>query len=126
MRYPRLHEALAMAAIGVAACQLGCRAKPGSTLHPARVSVQPYASHNFDPLAEFSESSPLQVAVFLTKAEAPSLGLVHVLGEMGIPFFFTRNLDQALKHGLLLLYPAIEGDTLTKAQADQLRRYLEE
>ncbi len=26
------------------------------------------------------------------------LGLVHALSEMGIPFFVTRDLDQALRH----------------------------
>ena len=64
--------------------------------------------------------------VFVTKLEVSALGLVHALREMGLPFFFTRGFDQALTHPLVLIYPEIDGDSLTMAQADQLRAHVEQ
>jgi hypothetical protein len=80
-----------------------------------------------DPFHEFPESFPLQVAVFWTdpgpEPENP-LALVHCLKEMGIPFFITRDLGQALRHHLVILYPSVDSRTFTQAQADQLTMFV--
>ena len=72
-----------------------------------------------DPAATFPESFPLQVAVFWSKPDEGMLGLVHALREMGIPFFVTRDLDQALRHSLVIVYPSADGRTLSDEQVAQ-------
>jgi len=80
-----------------------------------------------DPFQQFPESFPLQVAVFWTgpgpDPENP-LALVHALKEMGIPFFITRDLRQALGHRLVILYPSVDSHTFTLLQADQLTAFV--
>jgi hypothetical protein len=82
-----------------------------------------------DPFQEFPESFPLQVAVFWTSPgpdpENP-LALVHALKEMGIPFFITRDLRQALGHRLVILYPSVDSHTFTLLQADQLTAFVQQ
>ncbi len=80
-----------------------------------------------DPFRQFPESFPLQVAVFWTiPASDPegALPLVHSLKEMGIPFFMTRDLPQALGHRLVILYPSVDSHTFTEPQADQLTTFV--
>jgi hypothetical protein len=80
-----------------------------------------------NPFQQFPESFPLQVAVFWTNPgpdpENP-LPLVHSLKEMGIPFFITRDLPQALRHRLVILYPSVDSHTFTQPQADQLTTFV--
>jgi hypothetical protein len=80
-----------------------------------------------DPFQQFPESFPLQVAVFWTNPgpdpENP-LPLVHSLKEMGIPFFITRDLGQALHHHLVILYPSVDSHTFTQPQAEQLTAFV--
>jgi hypothetical protein len=80
-----------------------------------------------DLLQEFPESFPLQVAVFWTHPgpdpENP-LALVHSLKEMGIPFFITRDLGQALRHRLVILYPSVDSRTFTQPQAEQITTFV--
>ena len=82
---------------------------------------------HIDPTHEFPESFPLQVAVFWTSnATSPEnpLALVHSLKEMGIPFFITRDLGQALKHRLVILYPGVDAQTFTQVQAEHLTTFV--
>jgi hypothetical protein len=76
---------------------------------------------------EFPESFPLQVAVFWTHPgpdpENP-LPLVHSLKEMGIPFFITRDLGQALRHHLVILYPGVDSHTFTQPQAEEITTFV--
>jgi hypothetical protein len=76
-----------------------------------------------DVFQQFPESFPIQVAVFWTRpASDPesALPLVHSLKAMGIPFFVTRDLAQAIRHRLVILYPSVDSHTFTEPQADQL------
>ena len=80
-----------------------------------------------DLVEEFPESFPLQVAVFWTHPgpdpENP-LPLVHSLKEMGIPFFITRDLVQALRHSLVILYPGVDSRTFTQPQAEEITTFV--
>jgi hypothetical protein len=80
-----------------------------------------------DPASEFPDRFPLQVAVLwtspATNPETP-LALVHSLKEMGIPFFVTRDLGQALRHHLVILYPSVDSHTFSQAQAEQLTTFV--
>ena len=80
-----------------------------------------------DPFQQFPESFPLQVAVLWTNPgpdpESP-IPIIHSLKEMGIPFFMTRDLRQALGHRLVILYPSVDSHTFTQLQADQLTTFV--
>jgi hypothetical protein len=97
---------------------------------PLRTRVVPLREivhRHADPFQQFPESFPLQVAVFWTNPgpdpENP-LPLVHSLKEMGIPFFITRDLPQALGHRLVILYPSVDSHTFTQSQADKLTAFV--
>jgi hypothetical protein len=90
----------------------------------ADVPVQPLRHSSSNWSVEFPESFPLQVAVFQTSEEGGMLGLVHALREMGIPFFVTRNLDQALQHSLVIVYPSAEGRTFNGEQVHKLNLHV--
>jgi hypothetical protein len=93
-------------------------------LRAAEVPVLPLRHEIADPVAAFPESFPLQVAVFWSKPDEGMLGLIHVLREMGIPFFVTRHLDQALRHSLVILYPSADGRTLSDDQVGKMTRHV--
>lgn len=88
-------------------------------LHAADVPVHPLAHGPADPVAAFPELFPLQLAVYWSNDEG-MLGLTHSLAEMGIPFFVTRDLAQALRHRLVVIYPTIAGATFNEQQIRQL------
>jgi len=45
---------------------------------------------------------------------------------MGIPFFITRNLNQALKHRMVILYPEVGPTTFSEADAQQLLAFVKQ
>jgi hypothetical protein len=124
---PRLAVALlAFALCGSAAVwKLGAQTTP--ELRTKEVPLLDIVHQHADPFQQFPESFPLQVAVYWTNPgpdpENP-LPLVHSLKEMGIPFFITRDLAQALHHRLVILYPSIDSHTFTQLQADQLTTFV--
>jgi hypothetical protein len=99
-------------------------AQQDAHLHAADVRVRPLAHSSADPSAEFAESFALQVAVLQTKGDEGMLGLLHTLLEMGIPFFVTRDLDQALRHALVIVYPGADGRTFNSEQVRQLNLHV--
>jgi hypothetical protein len=99
-------------------------AQQAAHLRTADVPVQSLRHSSSDWSAEFPESFPLQVAVFQTSDEGGMLGLVHALREMGIPFFVTRDLDQALRHPLVIVYPSAGGRTFIGEQVHNLNLHV--
>lgn len=91
----------------------------------AEVPVQALALPRVVFEGAYPERFPLQVAVLRTAADEPPLATVHALREMGIPFFVTRNLGQALRHPLVLLYPRVDAATFSAAEAEEIRRHVE-
>jgi hypothetical protein len=94
-------------------------------LRAADVPVYPLRHTTVDVTSAFPESFPLQVAVYRSNEEEGMLGLLHSLGEMGIPFFVTANLDQALRHPLVIVYPSVEGRTFSEDQVQKLNQHVE-
>lgn len=86
-------------------------------LHPApvRVTNRPKFVQS-DLVQRFPEKAPSQVAVLLTKSDENGESAMRCLQTMGIPFFVTRDLQTAVRHNLLLLYPEVDGDTFDAAQ----------
>ena len=126
-----MKQSLAVAVLMSALCGGGTVWKLTSQATPVlrtkAVPLLEIVHQQADPLQQFPESFPLQVAVLWTNPgsdpENP-LPLVHSLKEMGIPFFITRDLGQALRHHLVILYPSVDSHTFTPLQADQLTTFV--
>jgi hypothetical protein len=127
-----LKQSLALALLVFALCggaavwkHVAAQATPALQTKP--VPLLEIAHPHIDQLKQFPESFPLQVAVFWTSPgpdpENP-LPLIHSLKEMGIPFFITRDIAQALRHHLVILYPSVDSHTFTEPQADLLTRFV--
>jgi len=78
-----------------------------------------------NPEEAYAERFPMQVAVMRTTTDETVLPVVHALGEMGIPYFVTRDLKQALQHPLVILYPGVDAKTFTAGEVEEIRRHVE-
>jgi hypothetical protein len=111
-------------AIGIFLYAAGCSRFHTAGLQTADVPVAPLVHSDTNPVHAFPEAFPMQVAVYLTTPKQGILGLIHSLREMGIPFFVTTDLDRALRHPLLIIYPTADGSTFTPAQIRTLTQYV--
>jgi hypothetical protein len=122
-----LAAALLVLSLSAAAAVWKSTSKTASPLRTAEVPLLDIVHRHVDLVQQFPESFPLQVAVFWTHPgpdpENP-LALVHSLKEMGIPFFITRDLAQALRHSLVILYPGVDSRTFTQPQAEQVTTFV--
>jgi len=94
-------------------------------LHPATVPLLPLQRTSPDFLQQFPEAFALQIAVLWTDTARSPLSLVHAFRQMGIPFFITTEVDQALRHRHILIFPDIDATTFSEAQAQQLSVHAE-
>jgi hypothetical protein len=68
---------------------------------------------------------PLQIALYWSKPDENPLAMIHALRQAGIPFFVTRDLIEALRHHLVILYPTVDADTFTAQQTNALNRFVQ-
>ena len=101
----------------------GCRSE-APDLKSIAIAVHDLPSESHDFTHEYPERFPMQVAVLLTKPEETGIGMVRALEEMGIPFFCTRHLSQAIGHPHVILYPSVDGHTFTPAESDELTNFV--
>ena len=128
-----LRQSLAVAflvlSLGGAAVVWTLTSKAPPPLRSKDVPLVAIIHRHSESLEQYPESFPVQVAVFWTnpspEPENP-LPLVHALKEMGIPFFITRDLGQALRHRLVILYPSVDAQTFTEAQAGELTAFVQQ
>jgi hypothetical protein len=112
--------------MAVASLLMACGQGAAKDLHAGIVPIHPLVHAQPDSTVEFPESFPMQVAVYWTNRDENVLGMTHSLAAMGIPFFVTQNLDQALRHNLIILDPGVDGRTFSDQQINQVRRHVEE
>ncbi|MFZ3015028.1 MAG: hypothetical protein WA045_15105, partial [Nitrospira sp.] len=74
------------------------------TVVPSAVPTQPET---------YVEGSTSRMAILLTDPDSSWLGLAHGLKSIGIPFRITRDVDVALTHRVVLVYPTISGKVLS-------------
>jgi len=120
----QFRRAICVAAILSVFTLLCACADPARDLHTADVPVAPLVHHLEDPTKAYPEQFPMQVAVYWSNSDSV-LEIVHSLSEMGVPFFITRDLDQALKHRLVMIYPTADGRTFTEAQIARLTQHVQ-
>ncbi len=71
----------------------------------------------------YSGGGPSRLAVLLTDTASSWLGLAHGLKSIGIPFRFTRDPAEALRHNVVLVYPTISGAVLDQSGLQALARF---
>jgi hypothetical protein len=122
-----LAVALLVLSLGGAAVVWKRTSKAAPSLRIKEVPLLDIVHRHPDPFQQFPERFPLQVAVFWSKPgsdpENP-LPLIHALKGMGIPFFITRDLGQALRHRLVILYPSVDSHNFTQPQASDLTAFV--
>ncbi len=74
------------------------------------------------PIAQFEVGAPNRLAILVTDPESGWLGLVRGFKALGVPITVTRDVDRALRHKVVLVYPIISGGVL---EGDQLRALAE-
>jgi len=101
-----------------------CQREP--TLHTLPVRGRELALQPEDWAVRFPELFPMQIAILWTDPSIPGLGLIHSLREMGLPFFVTRSVSQAVTHRILIIYPMVNYRSLSIADAKRLSDYVRE
>jgi peptidoglycan/xylan/chitin deacetylase (PgdA/CDA1 family) len=77
---------------------------------PTRVIARPPAR-----IADFAGGSPHRLAVLITDPASDWLGLARGLRAHGIPFTFTTDPAEALRHRAIYVYPTISGRLMAPA-----------
>ncbi|MDH4186612.1 MAG: hypothetical protein OEV08_06425, partial [Nitrospira sp.] len=85
---------------------------------PAHVSVVPPAVPT--DWTVYRHGSASRLAILLTDPDSCWLGLAHGLNAIGIPFLITRNVQDAMAHPVVLVYPTISGKVLSPDELQAL------
>lgn len=73
---------------------------------------------------QYDNGASSRLAILLTDKNSAWLGLVHGLKTIGVPFRITTNVDEALKHKLVLIYPVVSGKVLNSNQIKKIADYV--
>lgn len=88
---------------------------------PSHVSVVPPAVPA--DWTTYRHGSASRLAILLTDPDSSWLGLAHGLKSIGIPFIITRDVQEALRHDVILVYPVISGKVLSPEALTRLAEY---
>lgn len=72
---------------------------------------------------QYSEGTTSALAILLTDPDSAWLGLAHGLKTIGVPFRFTTDVQQALQHRVVLVYPTISGQVLNQESLQALAAF---
>ena len=78
---------------------------------PGHVSVVPSAVPA--KWTGYSQGTTSRLASLLTDPDSAWLGLAHGLKSIGVPFLITHNVQEAIRHQTILVYPTISGKVLS-------------
>jgi peptidoglycan/xylan/chitin deacetylase (PgdA/CDA1 family) len=122
----RIH--IGLLALALLAAVLFWRARSAPLLlHPAFVPLTPLAHRQVDPLVDYPERFPLQIAVLWTVTHdgtVSPLALVHALKEMGLPFFITRDPARALTHQMVIIFPGVDSISFDEPTVQRLIEFV--
>jgi len=74
-------------------------------------------------LTTYGHGTTSRLAILLTDPDSSWLGLTHGLKSIGIPFKITRDVQEALRHNVVLVYPVISGKVLSPEALRRLAEY---
>lgn len=85
------------------------------TTSPPRTDVSAYASDD-----------PFGVGVYVRDPSSSWLGLAHGFNSLGIPFRVVTELDDALEHEVVVVYPSLTGANASPEVLSQLQAHVDE
>ncbi len=81
----------------------------------------------FDPVkanpADYNRGETSRLAIWLTREESNWLALVSGLKSIGIPFRLTTDYQEALRHDVVLVYPYISGQTVSRQSIGAMQSF---
>lgn len=72
----------------------------------------------------YEKGEPSRLAILLTDEDSAWLGLAQALKSIGVPFVITRDVAQATRHNVVLVYPTLSGRVMDTASVDALRQHV--
>lgn len=88
---------------------------------PETASAMPAAQPST--LADYGEGGESRMAVLITDENSNWLGVVHGFKTIGIPFVVTTDVERALTHDVVFVYPMISGRTVAPEDLQALRKF---
>jgi hypothetical protein len=65
---------------------------------------------------QYHVDNPSAIAILLTDTSSSWLGLAHGLSGIGLPFTVTTSVTEAIKHKVVLVYPMISGQFMSREE----------
>lgn len=75
------------------------------------------------PWQKYASGGNSRMAILLTEEKSSWLGLAHGLKTIGVPFLITDDIDRALQHRIMIVYPGISGRLLSQESLKKLAAY---
>jgi hypothetical protein len=72
----------------------------------------------------FGHGSESRLAIVVTDKNSAWLGLAHGLKSIGIPFILTDDINRALKHKVMFIYPSLRESSLSVEQLDAIEHFV--
>jgi hypothetical protein len=72
---------------------------------------------------KYSGGGANRLAIFVTDSASSWLGVAHGLKAIGVPFMVTGDINEALKHKVVMVYPVISGAALSSEKLQQLAAF---
>ena len=72
----------------------------------------------------YYNSNRNNLVIFLRDPQSSWLGLAHGLRSIGVPFSITTELEEALAHEVMLIYPSLTGANTPPEMLPQLQQYV--
>lgn len=82
-----------------------------------------FPEHSTTTFEKYSGGSINRLAVLVTDSASSWLGIAHGLKAIGIPFMVTGNVNEALRHQVVLVYPIISGALLSPEELQLLAAF---
>ncbi len=75
-------------------------------------------------ISEFEKGGPHRLAILVTDPDSGWLGLVRGFRALGVPITVTEDVNRALKHRVVLVYPIVSGQVLEGAEIRALANHV--
>ncbi len=82
-----------------------------------------FPEHVATTFEKYSGGNASRLAVYVTDSASSWLGIAHGLKAIGIPFMITSDINEALRHRVVLVYPIISGALLSPEKLQLLANF---
>jgi hypothetical protein len=82
-----------------------------------------FPEHVSTTFQNYSGGSSSRMAIYVTDSACSWLGIAHGLKAIGVPFIVTGDINEALKHRVVMVYPVISGAALSPEKLQMLAAF---